>query len=477
VLRRIALGLAALAFVSGVLLLPVHAQGATFPGAVVHIVQRGETLLTITRRYGLTVDAITHANGISDPRHIYVGQRLVIPGGGRRVGEMETAPYIVSAGDTLVSIAGRYDTTWQTLVEINGLLSPNVSYAGQVIQVPADGEGALPGGRGTPYVVRPGDTALRIALRHDVSTWAIAAASHVPNLALIYPGQELTLPGDGLGLLPEPFLYVGVQPLPAVQGDVMVIEVRTTEPVTLRGWFLEREVRFAEEGGVYYGLVGVHVFTEPGLYELTLAAEDDQGYSTTVTTGVLVEAGSFRYERIRVGSSRSSLLDPAVIATERERLDAVVQTFTPERRWTGPFQRPCVGTISSYFGTHRSYNSRPYTAYHTGVDLRAPSGTIVRAAAAGTVVLAEPMAIHGNLIILDHGWGVLTGYAHLSSMDVEVGQQVAAGDPIGRVGNTGLSTGAHLHWEVWVGGISVNGLQWLEEFYPWPERVPAAAGG
>ena len=140
-----------------------------------------------------------------------------------------------------------------------------------------------------------------------------------------------------------------------------------------------------------------------------------------------------------------------------------------------PFQRPCVGAISAYFGAHRSYNGGPYTSYHSGVDFRAPTGTPVHASAAGTVVLAEPMVLWGNAVVVDHGWSVLTGYGHLSTIEVQVGQQVAPGDLIGRVGSTGLSTGAHLHWETWVGGNSVNGLQWLEEFYPWPGQL--AIGG
>ncbi|MBL7064210.1 MAG: M23 family metallopeptidase [Anaerolineae bacterium] len=272
-----------------------------------------------------------------------------------------------------------------------------------------------------------------------------------------------------------PFASVEVQPLPAAQGTTMVIAVRTTAPVTLDGRLFEQKVHFAEEGGVYYGLVGVHVFTEPGLYELELAAVDGEGQETVITTGVVVEAGRFYYERINVSGSRANLLDPATVARDRERFDAVRHTFTPERLWAMPFQRPCVGSISSYFGSHRSYNGGPYTSYHSGVDFRAPRGTPVYASAAGTVVLAEPTALWGNAVVIDHGWGVLTGYGHLSAIEAQVGQQVAPGDLIGKVGNTGLSTGAHLHWETWVGGNSVNGLQWLEEFCPWPEQL--AIGG
>jgi murein DD-endopeptidase MepM/ murein hydrolase activator NlpD len=190
-----------------------------------------------------------------------------------------------------------------------------------------------------------------------------------------------------------------------------------------------------------------------------------------------VEAGRFGYERIELSESRSSLLDPALIAAEKERLDAVRYTYTPQRLWDMPFDQPCRGTISAYFGTRRAYNDGPYTSYHTGVDLRAPNGTPVRAPTRGIVVLAEPLTVRGNTILVDHGWGLLTGYWHLSSIDVQVGQEVARGDVIGKVGNTGLSTGAHLHWETLVGGVSVNGLQWLAESGFSPEIARASAGG
>ena len=473
-----------------VLTVPAQAQSggptpqAAAPQTTVHIVQRGETLFSIAHRYGSTVDAITHENGIRDPRQIYVGQRLTIPGGRRDLGTLETVSYIVQAGDTLASIARNHLTTWQNLTQVNGLLSPNVVYAGQIIEVPAlnapmeqQETTHPPRNGGVAYIVHPDDTLLRIALSYGISPWALTAASHVANPALIYPGQELSVPGAGSGLLPQPFATVDVQPLPAIQGTTVVVTVHTTEPVTLEGRLFGQEVYFAEEAATYYGLVGVHVFTEPGLYELELSAVDGRGRNTAITTGVLVESGRFGYERIDLPASRASLLDPAVIAADRERLDALRHTFTPKRQWTTPFQRPCAGTISSYFGSHRAYLGGPYTSYHSGVDFRAPGGTPVHATAGGTVVLADSLALWGNAIVIDHGWGVLTGYGHLSSIDVQIGQQVKQGDVIGKVGSTGLSTGAHLHWETWVGGNSVTGLQWLEEFYPWPEPEWLAIGG
>jgi len=450
----------------------VWAQSSEPPAQeVVHIVQKGETMFSIAQRYGLTVDAVAHFNNVGDPRQIYVGQRLVIPVADHDVAVQAVAPYLVQAGDTLQMIARLYHTTWQDLMYINRMVSPSAIYAGQVLQVRVRGEGAAQGasgqsaqGLGTILVVRPGDTMYRTAWRYGVSTWTLAEASRVANPALIYSGQELLIPGDESGLLPVPFVELQVQPLPVKQGQTVLVAVETTSPVTVTGSLFGQEVSFfeGEDEDTYCAVVGVHVFTEPGLYNLDVSAVDDEGRSTRITAGIVVETDRFSYERIDLPASLTNLLDPALISEERERLDAVIHLATPERLWDGNFQRPCAGTVSSYFGSHRSYSDGPYTSYHTGIDFRAPTGTPVAAAAGGTVVLAEPLAIHGNMVVVDHGWGVLTGYAHLSSIDVTVGQRVSSGDLLGKVGNTGQSTGSHLHWEVWAGGTSVNGLQWLD---------------
>ncbi len=459
---------------------PVQAQASEPPPTTVHVVERGETLLSIAQEYGTTVDAITHTNGITDPRNIYVGQNLVIPAGGTETGTMEVVPYVVQAGDTVSSIARRYGTTWQTLVHINALLSPNSIYPGLVIQVPrvaptSEMRVAFPRTTGgLIYAVRPDDTPSRIALRYDISPWTLAANNDPTRLTLIYPGQDLVVPGEDAGPLPAPFRVIEVQPLPVTQGTTMVVAVYTTEPVRLQGRLFDQDVYFAEEGNVYYGMVGVHVFTEPGMYELTLTAWDSDGHSTSLTTEAIVTAGRFGYERIDLPPS-----DPTSISNAYERINAVRYTFNPERYWTPPFQRPCGGAISAYFGTRRAYRGGSYETgdYHHGVDFRAPGGTPVHAAAAGTVALAELIPLYGNMVIIDHGWGVFTGYGHLSSIEVKVGQQVAVGDIVGKVGSTGSSTGAHLHWEVWVGGNSVDGLQWLEESFPWPGTEELATGG
>ena len=444
-------------------------QSAEPPQDAFHVVERGETLFRIAERYGTTVAALAHANGLPDPTKIYVGQRLRIPGGLPAIDPLSTTGYVVRAGETLQSIAACHATSWRALAQLNDMLSPNVLYAGQVVRVPLV-DGGSSGRGGVLHEVAPGETLIGIALRHGVVPSTVADANGVSNPALIYPGQRLLIPGEGSPWLPEPFTTVDVHPIPVAQGETLVVTVRTAEPVTVSGQLFGRTVGFTEEAGVHYGLAGVHVLAEPGLYELSLTATDQGGWATSIATDIAVEAGSFGYERI---PASPSLLDPALIADENARLEALRPTFTERRGWAGPLVRPCGGTVSSYFGTHRAYNTGPYTSYHGGVDLRGPTGTPVLAPAGGTVVMAESLAVRGNAVLLDHGWGVLTGFWHLSSIEVEVGQAVEAGDTIARIGNTGLSTGAHLHWEMWVGGVNVDPLQWLEPFYTWPD--PAGA--
>ena len=120
-----------------------------------------------------------------------------------------------------------------------------------------------------------------------------------------------------------------------------------------------------------------------------------------------------------------------------------------------------MARVTSLFGADRTYNGNRLEARHTGIDLRMPEGAPVHAAAAGRVAVAGPFDIHGNVVIIDHGWGTYTLYAHLSAFGVSVGDEVAQGQVIGEAGRTGRSTGTHLHWEVIVNGVSIDPLVWM----------------
>lgn len=177
---------------------PVFAQGTT-----IHIVQRGENLFRIALRYGVTVDALAVANGLSNTSRIYVGQRLTIPTGGSTAGSTTSSGvHIVRPGENLFRIALRYGMTAQTLAAANGIANPNRVYAGQRLVIPGHGNTPSTPTQPTPsgwtYTVRRGDTLSAIARRYGVSMWALARANSIHNPSFIYVGQVLRIPGGGI---------------------------------------------------------------------------------------------------------------------------------------------------------------------------------------------------------------------------------------------------------------------------------------
>ena len=147
-----------------------------------------------------------------------------------------------------------------------------------------------------------------------------------------------------------------------------------------------------------------------------------------------------------------------VLEAEREaqrRAAGIAGNLPPPNSSGGAFSWPVAGTITSPFG----WRSNPFGGapdFHPGLDIAAPMGTTVTAAASGTVILAQWYGGYGNFIMIDHGNGVASGYGHLSSIYVSVGQEISKGQAIGAVGSTGHSTGPHLHFEVRVNGKPVD---------------------
>ena len=146
------------------------------------------------------------------------------------------------------------------------------------------------------------------------------------------------------------------------------------------------------------------------------------------------------------------------LEAEREaqrRAAGLAGVIPPPSSNGGSFSWPVSGTITSPYG----WRSNPFGGapdFHPGLDIAAPMGTTVTAAASGTVILAQWYGGYGNFIMIDHGNGVASGYGHLSAIYVSNGQQVQKGQAIGAVGSTGHSTGPHLHFEVRVNGKTVD---------------------
>ena len=151
---------------------------------------------------------------------------------------------------------------------------------------------------------------------------------------------------------------------------------------------------------------------------------------------------------------------------ETQRVTQIVSQITPTRYFSGQMGLPCPAPVTSQFGTRRSYNGGPFTNIHGGTDFAAMPGAAIYAPAAGRVVFAGTLNVRGNATIIDHGWGIFTGYWHQQSIGVRVGDLVQQGQVIGTVGKTGRVTGPHLHWEVFVNGVEVDPLQWTRQVFP-----------
>jgi LysM repeat protein len=186
------------------------ASPASAQGPVVHVVQRGENLYRIALRYGVTVDAVVKANNLSNPRLVYVGQRLAIPTGSGAGGPAATVPagaHVVQRGENLFRIALRYGVSVDALAAANGIVNANRIYAGQRLVIPGRATApSAPGPSTSPgqsYTVRRGDTLSAIALRYGVSVWALVQTNNIRTPSLIYVGQVLYIPRGGSAPVPS----------------------------------------------------------------------------------------------------------------------------------------------------------------------------------------------------------------------------------------------------------------------------------
>ncbi len=205
----------------------------------------------------------------------------------------------------------------------------------------------------------------------------------------------------------------------------------------------------------YRALVPTTPLNRPGTLPIQVNSGQIQNLSVTL------KPRSFPTQRIWLPPGKDSDISDA----EYNRVSAFKKVVSPEKLWRGPFLRPNKGEITSVYGVRRYYNgvfAKDY--YHRGVDYGGGTGSPVIAPAAGRVALvgreSQGFLINGNIIGIDHGQGVTSAYLHLSRIDVREGDFVKPGQVIGAVGATGAVTGPHLHWGLYVSGLSVDPAPW-----------------
>jgi murein DD-endopeptidase MepM/ murein hydrolase activator NlpD len=377
--------------------------------------------------------------------------------------------YTVVAGDTLSTIAGRFGVSVDAIVALNNISDPSLIQVGQVLLIPAAGA-ELATVPTTLVQATPGDTLATVAARYAQDAGVLASLNAISVTTPLFPGQPVRLPAEQA---PPPPLRLGAiqsleLPASVPQGRTGRLLVRTSRPVDVAANWNGLPIALTPldaSGTVYFSFVPAPALLGPGPFPFTITYTAADGRPVRQQRQVVIADGGYESQVIELPPDRATLLDPTLVTSETQKVAAVWSQVHPELLWRDRFLRPIAEQFetTSPFGTRRSYNGGPIDSYHAGQDFGAPAGVTVTAPADAIVALAEPLQVRGNAVILDHGGGIFSGYWHLSELRVTPGQRVAAGDLIGLVGNTGLSTGAHLHWELRIYGIAVDPMQFLAE--------------
>ena len=456
-----------LAFSLLLAVVPASAQGGDGP---VYVVEPGDTLSGIARTFGTSVQALMDANGLQDPGALQPGQELRIPGFEGVQGTLET--HALRPGESLQALSWRSEVGVDDLVRLNRVLHPDRLYVGQgiVLPVPEDNPRALPDGH--VEVVEDGLTGLERAVRRGENPWLTRLRGDRSVRLWLAPGELSPVPdgeGQGFGYLPDPLQELEIDPIGAEQGETVVVRAVAGEGASLVGSLGEWQLNFVQgDSPDWFALQGVHAMAAPGLYDLSVRVlEEDGSQAYGFEQPYPIRSGNYGFDPVLYVPEET--VGPENTQPENERVNAIVNEVSPTKHWEGSFAFPYdyfTDSFPSVFGTRRNYNNTGYNFYHTGLDFYGGVGVEILAPAPGEVVLADDLIVRGKTTIIDHGWGVFTMYMHQSEIEVELGDQVSTGDLIGYVGATGRVTGAHLHWEVRVGGIPVEPLDWVEQAYP-----------
>lgn len=302
--------------------------------------------------------------------------------------------------------------------------------------------------------MEPGSSDRGIGLAYSVLVRGMARAVPIVAIALVTHLQA----GQSTRDVAITLKARAMQP-----GELVVVTVTTaTAAGQIRVRAFDRDApAFRDDALTWRALVGIDLDTPPGTHPIAVEARAGEA-TVRAVRNLVVAAHRFPTRQLSVDDAYVNPPASAAerIAREARELDQIWTESAPARLWSGAFLRPVPQEANSAFGTRSIFNGQPRSP-HSGADFLSPAGAPVHAPNAGRIVLARELYFSGNTVIIDHGLGLFSLMAHLSSTAVHEGDVVATGQLLGAVGATGRVTGPHLHWAVRLGGARIDPLSLL----------------
>ncbi|MBU1291813.1 LysM peptidoglycan-binding domain-containing protein, partial [bacterium] len=447
--------------------------------SIAHKVTKGDTLWSISKQYNISLELILALNNIKDKDTLSIGQIIKIPRD--NLPAADYTMYIVEKGDTLWTIAQKYNLSVDLILATNNIANSELISIGQEMKISSyknnvaetnivnqevidqkntdinnnvsQPENAEP----IVYTVKAGDNLWNISRKYGVSVEVIIDINNLGDKDLLSLGQKLEIPAIGGGVSnsnqkQEPTILNYT----VVKGDTLWsisqrYDVNMSTIISTNN--LKEISRLSIGQKLKLPITNMDIAKAEG-YSQEAAAEEIIYY---VKKGESLWSISREYNvKLEAIIAANSITDASKISAGQELR---IPNVPGARSNIYNFIWPVRGRIASPYGV-RALNGRK--EFHAGIDISGPIGTNIVAAESGRVSYAGYMRGYGNVIILSHDGGYSTVYGHNSVNLVKKGQYVKKGSIIGKVGRTGNATGSHLHFEIRLSGKPVNPLSYLK---------------
>ncbi|MFA4966803.1 MAG: M23 family metallopeptidase [Candidatus Margulisiibacteriota bacterium] len=263
-----------------------------------------------------------------------------------------------------------------------------------------------------------------------------------------------------------------VAPAEVFQGRSFIVFVSSFNddgsPEALKGAsakFDGKKISFYRYEDGLRAIIGTEPEKKTGDYPLNIEAIYPDGKIETKELSVTVSSRIYPKVSFWLKPAKKKLMAPTLIEDEWGQIQSKLLQESQNKLWDGYFKKPVPGITTMYFGTKEYINAKPRSR-HRGQDFRAKVGTPVVAAHNGKIVVAQFFKAFGGTVVIDHGQGINTLYFHLSKIFAEAGQDIRKGEKFGLSGNTGISSGPHVHWGMSVHDVRVDPIQWVQTVIP-----------